>query len=662
MSYQSLEDRIVKRAIAPLTVSTTPLDLPVDLPGHDPEFAWLTRGRRNPRTRTRSRQTPGPRPRGCGRRSASGRQHRDHRQSTTTRGRHPGEPGTAGGADRRTTGRPAARPPPRPGGRTNVASAGRRRSPASRLVAPGKPVASALNRAPFVVVLIALLGRRHRRRAVPEHDDRRGRHANLDREEPRHRPAADDRGAATGRRPAGRHAANRRRGRRAGHGAGRGLGDADRRRGRRRFGGRRAVGGARLRRRRPVPRRCTRTVRRQPRPQPRLRPQRASRRSQPTSRRAPAPARPRAQRRSTAAPQHRSRRAAAPPAPAPSSAAPSDPQPPASAASPTAAQGAQRQDRSGSVAGSARSVAPVDRSPPPAGPPVSPTGDRPGRPRPAARRHGDASTRRSCRVHRRSPGPASPRTAPPPRAPRPAAPRPAAQRPVRPAPRPVAKRQGVGARPPGQAGNRAAVGNPRRRSTVRAGRAADDAGRRRRQAGHDPGHRHRRLRRQERGAAHPDDHPARPARLHHRPQRHRAGLHRRGPGRRGPAGAVHRRRPAPSGRSDPGHRRRRGPDRRRGDGQADLRQDLRLPGPQPDAGAGGRGDGEDHPTVRHATSSTRSSPNGRTCASIRTAPRPRRWSAAPTTTGTDCPASRPSSTPSWPARTASGWSTSTPGT
>jgi len=44
MSYQSLEDRIVKRAIAPLTVSTTPLDLPVDLPGHDPEFAWLTRG------------------------------------------------------------------------------------------------------------------------------------------------------------------------------------------------------------------------------------------------------------------------------------------------------------------------------------------------------------------------------------------------------------------------------------------------------------------------------------------------------------------------------------------------------------------------------------------------------------------------------------------
>jgi 16S rRNA (cytosine1402-N4)-methyltransferase len=43
MSYQSLEDRIVKRAIAPLTVSTSPLDLPVELAGHEPEFAWLTR-------------------------------------------------------------------------------------------------------------------------------------------------------------------------------------------------------------------------------------------------------------------------------------------------------------------------------------------------------------------------------------------------------------------------------------------------------------------------------------------------------------------------------------------------------------------------------------------------------------------------------------------
>jgi 16S rRNA (cytosine1402-N4)-methyltransferase len=44
MSYQSLEDRIVKRAITPLTLSSSPLDLPVDLPGHEPEFAWLTKG------------------------------------------------------------------------------------------------------------------------------------------------------------------------------------------------------------------------------------------------------------------------------------------------------------------------------------------------------------------------------------------------------------------------------------------------------------------------------------------------------------------------------------------------------------------------------------------------------------------------------------------
>lgn len=48
LSYHSLEDRIVKRAIAPRTVSTTPLDLPVDLPGHDPEFRLLVRGMQAP--------------------------------------------------------------------------------------------------------------------------------------------------------------------------------------------------------------------------------------------------------------------------------------------------------------------------------------------------------------------------------------------------------------------------------------------------------------------------------------------------------------------------------------------------------------------------------------------------------------------------------------
>jgi 16S rRNA (cytosine1402-N4)-methyltransferase len=44
LAYQSLEDRIVKRAIAPLTVSDAPVDLPIDLPGHAPTFRWLTRG------------------------------------------------------------------------------------------------------------------------------------------------------------------------------------------------------------------------------------------------------------------------------------------------------------------------------------------------------------------------------------------------------------------------------------------------------------------------------------------------------------------------------------------------------------------------------------------------------------------------------------------
>lgn len=44
MSYQSLEDRLVKRAIAGRTMSTAPAGLPVELPEHRPEFAWLTRG------------------------------------------------------------------------------------------------------------------------------------------------------------------------------------------------------------------------------------------------------------------------------------------------------------------------------------------------------------------------------------------------------------------------------------------------------------------------------------------------------------------------------------------------------------------------------------------------------------------------------------------
>jgi 16S rRNA (cytosine1402-N4)-methyltransferase len=44
MSYHSLEDRIVKRALAQLATSRTPPGLPVELPGHGPQLRPLTRG------------------------------------------------------------------------------------------------------------------------------------------------------------------------------------------------------------------------------------------------------------------------------------------------------------------------------------------------------------------------------------------------------------------------------------------------------------------------------------------------------------------------------------------------------------------------------------------------------------------------------------------
>jgi 16S rRNA (cytosine1402-N4)-methyltransferase len=44
MSYQSLEDRIVKKQFAEATSSRTPPGLPVELPGHEPGFVALTRG------------------------------------------------------------------------------------------------------------------------------------------------------------------------------------------------------------------------------------------------------------------------------------------------------------------------------------------------------------------------------------------------------------------------------------------------------------------------------------------------------------------------------------------------------------------------------------------------------------------------------------------
>lgn len=43
-SYQSLEDRIVKRAFAAASSSTAPARLPVELPEHAPKFRMLTRG------------------------------------------------------------------------------------------------------------------------------------------------------------------------------------------------------------------------------------------------------------------------------------------------------------------------------------------------------------------------------------------------------------------------------------------------------------------------------------------------------------------------------------------------------------------------------------------------------------------------------------------
>ncbi|MEJ5920579.1 16S rRNA (cytosine(1402)-N(4))-methyltransferase RsmH [Corynebacterium sp. H78] len=44
MSYQSLEDRLVKRDFAELVKSTTPPGLPMELPGHEAKFQLITRG------------------------------------------------------------------------------------------------------------------------------------------------------------------------------------------------------------------------------------------------------------------------------------------------------------------------------------------------------------------------------------------------------------------------------------------------------------------------------------------------------------------------------------------------------------------------------------------------------------------------------------------
>jgi 16S rRNA (cytosine1402-N4)-methyltransferase len=44
LAYHSLEDRMVKREFAARARSSTPVDLPVELPGHGPELRLLTRG------------------------------------------------------------------------------------------------------------------------------------------------------------------------------------------------------------------------------------------------------------------------------------------------------------------------------------------------------------------------------------------------------------------------------------------------------------------------------------------------------------------------------------------------------------------------------------------------------------------------------------------
>jgi 16S rRNA (cytosine1402-N4)-methyltransferase len=44
LAYHSLEDRIVKRELAVRSTSTTPIDLPVELPGRGPELRLLVRG------------------------------------------------------------------------------------------------------------------------------------------------------------------------------------------------------------------------------------------------------------------------------------------------------------------------------------------------------------------------------------------------------------------------------------------------------------------------------------------------------------------------------------------------------------------------------------------------------------------------------------------
>ena len=46
LSFQSLEDRIVKEAFTQVTQSTSPRNLPIDLPGHQAKFKLVAKGER----------------------------------------------------------------------------------------------------------------------------------------------------------------------------------------------------------------------------------------------------------------------------------------------------------------------------------------------------------------------------------------------------------------------------------------------------------------------------------------------------------------------------------------------------------------------------------------------------------------------------------------
>ncbi len=70
MSYQSLEDRVVKQELAPRAKSKTPEGLPVELPGMGPEFKILTVVRRGP-PRPRSKTTHERHRSACGQRNES---------------------------------------------------------------------------------------------------------------------------------------------------------------------------------------------------------------------------------------------------------------------------------------------------------------------------------------------------------------------------------------------------------------------------------------------------------------------------------------------------------------------------------------------------------------------------------------------------------------